>query len=309
MTYPYTADVARIRAEVRRELRHGFAPIEALLTFADPVLDAWGRRRGTPPLTQYTGSLLALLGRASHTAHAIVVLSEHLFSNIAMMATRQLFETMLSAYWMSAVPKLRAAQFADFASFERVKFAELISELEMVDGPVPLPTHLQDPREVRKVCNRFAIVRNGWTRLGSKRLVQDVAARWPKSGVGELLMHAKMAGLLGSRHAHAGAEDTGAHLTETQTGWQVSLGPPDNATTWAEIALMVSAWTYGQLFDLCVTELQLTDIARWRVHFRSALFRRVAVTTAEAAGLRAKDVCICGSGLPFRRCHRERLDP
>jgi hypothetical protein len=49
---------------------------------------------------------------------------------------------------------------------------------------------------------------------------------------------------------------------------RVALGPTERRELWINVALRTATWLYGQLADLAIERLGITDLAQWREHFQ-----------------------------------------
>src|SRR5262249_50684303 len=106
LAIPTREELHRLRGTTRAEHARSFAAVEELLVFVAETLNEWkpGRK-----LSKYEWALLVHLGCASYTVlHGIIQLCEVLAGDLAATLVRSLYETMLSAYWMSIQPVERA---------------------------------------------------------------------------------------------------------------------------------------------------------------------------------------------------------
>jgi len=303
MAYPDTAALTRVRGRVRAAYPALFGAVEGVLKFADSALDAWKFRRKPTP---YELALLAHLARGTRTTHAVVQLAELLFGSVALTATRVAFETMVSAYWLSLDPDTRTQQFDRFGVLEWAEFGVSLTKLRWL-RPDEVPARFRDPARLQKLRDEFPSVRLGWTQVPPPKLIKGIAKTWPKSAAADLRNFARVAGTLGSRHAHVGCADTADHVSVEDGRLRIALGPHKADQYWMSASLKVAAWSYGQLFDLVAEHFHLADIEHWRQHFTRLLARCAVVTKEQARGVKPDDPCPCGYGLKFKRCHRDAL--
>lgn len=297
-----TEDEARHRREtIRRRYPQLFKAVEEQLRYVDDELPSIGH--GHRNLYDY--ALTAHLARASSTALGIVLLCENCFGELAVTALRPLGETMVSAYYMSLDPDKRAAVFREFANFEAVDTYKLFTKIGW-DVAEALPK-FRDDEWVGSVRKQFPKP-SGWMQVGMDKVVESIECCWrTEKGRQQLLEVANLIKLIGDRHSHVGSIDTVTKLsTGTEGQLNVNLGP--SGKEWVPMVLTLSAWVYGQIFDLWAEHFELPDLDSWRGRWQLLLARCQTVSRDVARGTGRNDPCPCGSGFKFKRCHLEIVE-
>lgn len=277
------------------------AAVEDQVRFVVEALNTWrpGRK-----LSKYEWALLLHLGRATYTVmHGVIPVCEVFAGDLAMMLVRSLYETMISAYWMSIDRDARADIFDRFAALETRELYLLLVELGVIDaGELP---EMDADREAA-LRHEFPKPTLGWTKQKLYALEKDVAAAWPEDSRQEFRLYSKAARNIGNRHAHASPGETIARMAVNQGGAEVTIGPTLRARQSVPIALKIAGWCYGQLVDLVVEHAELADLERWRAHYRRAMLRTRVLTDDELRSLGSEESgCPCGSGFAYTKCHGE----
>lgn len=301
LVVPTTNEFETLRRDVRRTERCAFAAVEEQVQFVVDALNEWRPRR---KLSKYDWALLLHLGRATYTVmHGIVPVCEAMGGDLAMMLVRSLYETMISAYWMSIDRDARADAFDRFATIETRDLHLLLVDLGVIETR---ELHRMEPAQEVALRAEFPKTALGWTKQKLWALERDVKAMWPASSREEFRLYAKAAREIGNRHTHISPGETLARLVAAKGRGEVTIGPTRRAQESVRIALKIAGWCYGQLVDLVVEHTKLADLGRARAYFRRAMLRTRALTQDELRGVRARDRCPCGSRWKFGRCHGER---
>src|SRR5438874_10781558 len=113
---PTREELDHLRAASRTEHARVFAAVEEEVAFVVEALKTWTPNR---KLSKYEWALLVHLGRATYILmHGIGPVCEAMAGDLAMMLVRSLYETMVSAYWMSFGRDARADAFDCYAALE-----------------------------------------------------------------------------------------------------------------------------------------------------------------------------------------------
>ncbi len=296
MAIPTETEFRQHREAIRRAHPTLFDAVEEQLRYVDQILPS--------TLTEYRNAydvaISAHLARASSAALGIIILCENGFGELALAALRPLGETMVSAYFMSLEPEVRAAQFSEFEKFEAIETYQLFKEMGWdVSDVMP---KFRDEAWVQSVRDRFPKPALGWMQLGMDKVIASIESCWKtEQGKKQLFQVARLMKLVGDRQSHVGAIDTASRLS-TGDEYQLTLhmGPQRK---WVPMALVLSAWVYGQIFDLWADHFRLPDLESWRRRWNVLIARCARLDKKKVAGVGRNDPCPCGSGFKFKRCH------
>jgi hypothetical protein len=297
MSYPSEAQTQYPRRVLREAYPVLFDAIEGQLRYVDEHLNTGAR--GVE--TKYDLALAGHLARASKSAMGIINACEYGYGEIGQGALRGLGETMVSAYYMSLDPEARAERFESYAKLEAIHAYRFLERMGW-EREAQTPEHFRDEKWIAEVEAQFPRRVDGSFQEPMNRVVAAVAPCWRNEAAGEEEFRrvAEILHFFGDRHSHIGTTDT-VNLLRVENGQLVMhLGP---GKKWVPQTLVVTAWVYGQMFDLWAEHFELPDMDSWRRRWR-LLVRRCQILSPEAVqGVGRNDPCPCGSGFKYKRCH------
>lgn len=300
VAYPTEDEIQYQRRVIKDTWPRLFDAIEEQLRYVDEHLGE-GRR---PYAGKYDAALSALLARASKTAMGIITLCEYGYGELAQGALRSLGETMVSAYYMSLDPEPRADQFEAYSKLEQIESYQLLQRIGWEGEVETVPEHLRDEEWIREVQNQFPRRVEGWMQAPMNTVIDAVAPCWGEEGEAQFRRVADLLHVFGDRHSHVGAYDTIGQLRVEDGRIALHLGP---GKKWVPQSLAVAAWLYGQIFDLWAQHFELADLESWRRRWNLLLARCRPLDPAATRGIGRNDLCPCGSGFKFKRCHSDLM--
>jgi hypothetical protein len=300
---PTREEYDALRREIREKEARALAAVEEQVRFVVEALNTWrpGRK-----LSKYEWALLLHLGRATYTVmHGIVPVCEVYGGDLAMMLVRSLYETMISAYWMSIDRETRADTFDRFAGLETRELHLPLVDLGVIEAAELPAMNCVLEAGLRAEFPKPAL---GWTKQRLYALEKDVAVAWPEDSRHEFKRYSKAARNIGNRHAQASPGETIARIAVNDGGAEITIGPTLRARQSVPIALKIGGWCYGQLVDLVVEHVGVGNLERSRAHSRRAMLRTRELTEDEVRGLGSEAAdCPCGSGFSYTQCHGEPI--
>ena len=285
------------RDAIRQAYPQLFEAVEEQLRYVDQKL----RSLQTSHEHLYDFALSAHLARASKTTLGIVLLCENGFGELAIASLRPLGETMVSAYFMSLDPDVRAAQFDEYAKWEAIEVFRLAERMGWREVVASAPSEFHDSDWIRSVEQQFPARVQGWMQVGMDKAIAAIEECWKTDkGKRQLRETADLLHISGDRHSHVGAIDTVRKLSSTDGQLTLRLGP---GREWVSTALLLAAWVYGQVFDLWAEHFELPDIESWRRRWDLLLARCRPLGRDVVGKVGRNDPCPCGSRYKFKRCH------
>jgi Family of unknown function (DUF5677) len=140
VTYPTDEETQHQRGVIRETYPQLFQAMEEQLRYVDEHLPTIPRKHGT----KYDLALSAHLARASKSAMGILTLCEDGYGELAQAALRSLGEAMVSAYYMSLDPEVRAEQFEAYAKLEAIESYRFAERMGWERELGTIPEHLLD---------------------------------------------------------------------------------------------------------------------------------------------------------------------
>ena len=213
---------------------------------------------------------------------------------------------MVSAYYMSLDPEPRADRFEAYGRLEALRAYRLLEQLGW-QNEVEVPEHLLDDVWIAEIEAQFPRRVDGWMQEPMNRVIDAIEPCWQNEEKGEeqFRLVANILHFFGDQHSHVGTADI-IDLIRVNEERQVvlHLGP---GKKWVPQSLTVAAWVYGQIFDLWAEHFEMPDLESWRRRWR-LLFARCHTLSSEAVrGVGRNDLCPCGSGFKFKRCHEDLM--
>jgi hypothetical protein len=297
VAYPSYEEFQHQRRVIRETFPRLFEAVEEQLRFVDENLPKIPTKRAT----KYDLALSAHLARATKTTMGIVALCEHGYGEIAMSSLRTLGETMVSAYFLALEPEEHADRFEAFARQEALDNYRLFRRMGWDDSVGDVAEKFEDPEHLEAMKELFPNPVLGWMQVPMKDVLRRIEKFWERPE--ELRQVASLLHLLGDRHSHVGTFDTVALLrADEQPGLVLHLGPERK---WVREALLLTAWVYGQMFDLWAEHFAMPDLESWRRRYRLLNARCRSLDPDKVRGLGRNALCPCGSGFKFKRCHAD----
>jgi hypothetical protein len=213
------------------------------------------------PQSIFEVALAGHLFRSTDCATAVVRIAEYGHGEMALGASRIVFEAMVSAYWLAVHPEARAQQYEDFAGRENHDTLKTLRALGF-KPPDGYPNVRQEIAARVHFTTAFPKASQGWSRRTFDQRVSDIAPHFPRAGRGGLHRFARVADTFGNRMLHVG---TGEVLARLKTDpWGAHLGPHPMTANWSALALHATAWAYSWTVQLAAEHMQLCDPVKWR---------------------------------------------
>ena len=133
---------------------------------------------------------------------------------------------MVSAYFMSLDPDVRAAQFDEYAKCEAIEVFRLAERMGWREVVANAPSEFHDSDWIRSVEQQFPARVQEWMQVGMDKAIAAIEECWKTDkGKRQLRETADLLHISGDRHSHVGAIDTVRKLSSTDGQLTLRLGP------------------------------------------------------------------------------------
>lgn len=283
-----------------------------LLTACERLLEFAPARMRTPTREQgeQLFPVVALFFAATNTYEASLLLCRHGRGEQALMLNRALFEAMVDAHWAHANPKDAVARYSDHARFTNALHTELTEPyLDLLDAS-PVPSAELSPEERRRLVDLYGPHgHRSWTGLGLHGRVEAIRHAWGQERDQRLLqLFRDLAGKLNNEALHPSAAGMFRQVVPAQ---EPSEGPTVNFRSGPSLhmfrqALLGAVWSYAQILGLIYEEFLLAERDAMGQAYEHALRLLYEPSDAETRRTSRNDLCPCGSGRKYKRCHLGR---
>lgn len=282
------------------EREHGDAMVASreLLEYVAGLLEPW---RGRPVQLPHDGLMGALLARTVKTFAAFPHLVRHGYGEQAAMLNRSLFEDMVDAHWVSVQPELAVERYEQQTRHNSMVMAERVAKHRDLYPDLELTEQDDDDRaRLNKIFGPHGD--KHWTGVSLYQRTLDIEECWGnEEGRRHLRFFRNIAHRLNTQLLHTSPYSLNETLRrERSPTLSYKLGP---STDNIDQAIFFAYWTFLQTGSLMVEHFELDDVA-----VISALadghrpsFNRLAED--ELRGIGRNDLCPCGSGKKFKKCH------
>jgi hypothetical protein len=269
-----------------------------LLEYVAGLLDPW---RGRPVHLPHDGLMGALLARSVKTFGGFPHLVRYGYGEQAAMLNRSLFEDMVDAHWVSVQPELAIERYEQQTRHNSMVMAERVAKHRDLYPDVELPEQDDDDRaQLDKIFGPHGD--RHWTGLSLHQRTLHIEECWhDDEGRQHLRFFRNIAHRLNTQLLHASAYSLNETLRrESSAILSFKLGPsPDNI----DQAVFFAYWTFLQTGSLMVEFFELDDVAVISALAESHRPSFNQLTKDERRGVGRNDLCPCGSGKKFKRCH------
>jgi hypothetical protein len=294
--HPY---VEEARAQVDAEYARQLEACDRLLDFVLDRVKPWKGRPLDPEKAEDT-ILAAIFARSLNTYWAAIELARIGFGEQAAMLNRSLFEDMVDAHWVSVEPTLAGERYEQHHQHGQMLLADTLTSYPDFISRDELPEF--DPAERERldgVFGRYGI--KSWTGLNLRERVAAIEHLWGDERTREMLrFYWDIAHRENNQTLHVSAQSLGQIVrARGPEGITFKLGP---GPEFLDRALLGAFWTFVQTVTLLLDQFGFErDAEQEATVFSDAPFRKP--TDDELRGVGRNDLCPCGSGKKFKRCH------
>jgi hypothetical protein len=257
------------------------------------------------PLDEERGDqiLVALLARSTNTFWVSIELARIGFGEQAIMLNRSLFEDMVDAHWVTLEPELARDRFEQHFRHSQMLFADAARQHpeRFAEDDVPFLDETDRP-ELAKIFGDYG--HKSWTGVDMHRRVESIEHLWTNEDDQKVLhFFRRIVYRDSNQQLHPSAQalnDLVRSSSETELGLKVGPGPEG-----VRRSLWSAYWLSVQIVSLVFQHFEfpdeLQDRMRTLVHRGQSAFHQLSED--DLRGIERNDLCPCGSGLKYKRCH------
>lgn len=307
---PDSWEPENVRPWVSERYMHELCACEAALAEARKRIDPWsGRDVDGAHETSADDIVVAEMSRGFTTFAGAVDLCRSGFGRQAAMLNRSLFEGMAVAHWVHVNPEEALAVFHSAARFESHLTAGVVEAVgweKEVDERTLADAKLNE-QEMPPYIRQFG--RFGerlWTGRSLYTLVLEIEDQWTNEESRKMLWDFFR---IAHRDNNQVLHSSISALRETVVGGDgdsrsIRFGASEDHVG---EALWAAHWTFGNLFTLAIDRFELDGKQAFISGFEQQQFDFVLQSDSTWGSVGRNDLCPCGSGVKFKRCHEDKV--
>jgi hypothetical protein len=241
---------------------------------------------------------------ATQTYGAMLLLCDRGYGTQAGMLNRSLFENAVVVWWMhlhenptEVIELLRKHHEHSRVLWDRA--AELHPELQL---PPTTKIRAPDESDIADLDRLFGRYGNSWYRKPLVDLVRDVEDRWDENYPGMFWKFLRFVNHWNNSMLHhsSAAVTTAIEWNTIEQPPTLRLGPDRE---WTQGSLWAGFWCYGLLVLGVLRRLSPDRAAPFAAVLDKLGMEFVPMSREQVPGVGRNDLCPCGSGKKFKRCH------